>query len=264
MKRICAILTLVVVLTVATSAFAGPALDKIMKKGELVVGTSGDYPPFSAKSKDGKLMGFDVDLAGMIADAMNLKVKVIQIPFVDLLTSLETGKIDMVVSAMTITTKRNLKFAFVGPYFVSGQALLTTEETAIRVGNIKEINKADFVLAVPAGTTSELIAKKYLKSTQLIVTNDMDSAAKLLLDGKVNAVLTDNATATVVSFRFNSKGIISTGPITFELIGIAIPGDDSLFINFLENLIGTLKAGGELDELTEKWFKNSSWVRDLP
>ena len=263
MKRICTILTVIFAVVVATSALAGPALDRIVNKGELVVGTSGDYPPFSAKSKDGKLMGFDVDLAGMIADSMDVKVKVVQIPFSDLLSSLESGKIDMVVSAMTITPKRNLKFAFVGPYFVSGQALLTTRETAIKASAIKDINKADFAIAVPAGTTSELIAKKYLTSAKLTITKNMDEAAKLLLAGKVKAVLTDNATAAVESFRYGDKGLISTGAMTFEPIGIAVPGNDPLFTNFLENLIGTLKAGGELDALTEKWFKNPSWVKDL-
>ena len=263
MKRICTILTVIFALVVATSALAGPALDRIVKKGELVVGTSGDYPPFSAKSKDGKLMGFDVDLAGMIADSMDVKVKVVQIPFSDLLSSLEAGKVDMIISAMTITPKRNLKFAFVGPYFVSGQALLTTRETAIKASAIKDINKADFAIAVPAGTTSELIAKKYLTTAKLTITKNMDEAAKLLLAGKVKAVLTDNATAAVESFRYGDKGLISTGAMTFEPIGIAVPGNDPLFTNFLENLIGTLKAGGELDALTEKWFKNPSWVKDL-
>ena len=263
MKKICTILTVVIALALATSALAGPTLDRIVKKGELVVGTSGDYPPFSAKSKSGKLMGFDVELAGMIADSMDVKVKVVQIPFSDLLASLETGKVDMVVSAMTITPKRNLKFAFVGPYFVSGQALLTTRETAIKASAIKDINKADFNIAVPAGTTSELIAKKYLTNAKLTVTKNMDEAATMLLAGKVKAVLTDNATAAVASFRYGDKGIISTGAMTFEPIGIAIPGNDPLFTNFLENLIGTLKAGGELDALTEKWFKNPAWVKDL-
>jgi polar amino acid transport system substrate-binding protein len=239
-------------------------LDKIVKKGELVVGMSGDYPPFNVKAKSGKLIGFDVDLAGALAEGMGVKVKVVQIPFSDLLSNLEAGKIDMVVSAMTMTPKRNLKFAFVGPYFLSGQALLTTRETAIKAVTMKDVNKADFALAVPAGTTSEMVAKKYLTSTKLTVSKDMDAALKLLLAGKIKAVLTDNATASVASFRYGDKGIISTGALTFEPIGIAVTGEDPLLLNWLENLLGMLKGGGEMDALTDKWFKDPSWVKELP
>lgn len=264
MKKICTILILVFAVVFATNAFAGPVLDKILKKGEVVIGTSGDYPPFSAKSKTGKLMGFDVDLAGAVAGSMGVKAKIVQVPQSDLLQSLEAGKIDMVISAMTITPKRNLKFAFAGPYFLSGQALLTTRETAIKAATMKDVNKPDFTLAVPEGTTSEMIAKKYLTTAKLTVSKSMDDALKLLLAGKVKAVLTDNATAAVASFRYGDKGIISTGALTFEPIGIAISGDDALFMNFLENLIAAMKVGGELDALTEKWFKDPSWVKELP
>ena len=216
MKKICVVLTVLLTLALATTVLAGPALDGILKKGELVVGTSGDYPPFSAKSKTGKLMGFDVDLANAIAEGMGVKAKVVQVPFSDLLANLEAGKIDMVISAMTITPKRNLKFAFIGPYFLSGQALLTTRETAIKASSMKDINKDDFALAVPAGTTSELIAKKYLTKAKLTATKDMDEALKMLLSGKVKAVLTDNATAAVASFRYGDKGIISTAAPYFR------------------------------------------------
>jgi polar amino acid transport system substrate-binding protein len=264
MKRVFMIFAVIIALAVSTTAFAGPAFDKILKKGELVVGMSGDYPPFNVKAKSGKLIGFDVDLATAIAEGMGVKVRIEQIPFDNLLVNLGAGKIDMIISNMTMTPQRNLKFAFVGPYFLSGQALLTTRETAIKASSMKDINKPDFALAVPAGTTSEIVAKKYLTSTKLTVTKNMDSALKLLLSGKIKAVLTDNATASVESFRYGDKGIISTGAMTFEPIGIAVTGEDPLLLNWLENTLGTMKGGGEMDALTDKWFKDPSWVKELP
>ncbi len=264
MKKICIVLSIIVVLMCVTTVYAGPALDKVLKKGELVVGTSGDYPPFNAKTKDGKLIGFDVDLAQVIAGSMGVKAKIVQVPFTELLSSLESGKIDMVISAMTITPPRNLKFAFVGPYFVSGQALLTTRETAFKAVSLKDVNKPDFTLAVPVGTTSETVANNSLSSAKLIRAKNMDEALKALLTGKAMAVLTDSATAAVATFRYQDKGILSTTALTFEPIGIAIAANDSLFENFLQNLLGGLKGGGELDMMINKWFKDPSWVKDLP
>ena len=264
MKKTCIILAVIAVLIGATTAFAGPAIDKVLQKGELVVGTSGDYPPFNVKTKDGRLIGFDVDLATGIAASMGVKPKIIQVPFADLLSSLESGKIDMIISAMTMTPKRNLKVAFVGPYFVSGQAVLTTKETSFKATTIQDINKPDFTLIVPAGTTSEIIAKDYLSRAKLIVAKNMDEAMKALLAGKAKAILTDSATAAVATFRYMEKGIVSTSALTFEPIGIAVQGNDPLFTNFLENLLGSLKGGGELNIMVDKWFKDPSWVKDLP
>jgi polar amino acid transport system substrate-binding protein len=262
-KKICAILGILVVLMCVTAAYAGPALDKILKKGELVVGTSGDYPPFSARTKDGRLIGFDVDMANIVAGCMGVKATLVRMPFSDLLVSLDSGKIDMIISAMTITPARNLKFVFVGPYFVSGQSILTTKWAAIKASTLADVNKPDFTLAVPVGTTSELAAVKNLPKVTLIRAKTMDEALAMLLSGKAKAVLTDSATAAVTTFRYQDKGIVTTGALTYEPIGIAIPPNDPLLQNFLENMLTNLKGGGDLDAMIDKWFKDPSWVKDL-
>ncbi len=194
MKKISVMLVCVFVLLFSTVVFAGPTIDRIVKKGELVVGTSGDYPPFSAKGKDGKLIGLDIDLATAIASVMEVKVKIVDMPFKDLMPDLQSGKIDIIISAMTIVPKRNLKVAFIGPYFISGQSVMTTKAVAMSVDNLNDINKPDFTLAVPAGTTSEIVAKNNVPKAKLTVAKDMIEAVKLLLDGNVKAVMSDTAT----------------------------------------------------------------------
>jgi polar amino acid transport system substrate-binding protein len=263
MKKVVTIVALIFVLFFVVSAQAGPAIDKILKNGEIVIGTTGEYPPFSAKSKSGKLIGFDVDLGKMIAGSMGVNSKFIEIPFPDLLPALEMGKIDIVIAAMTMTPQRNLKFAFVGPYFVSGQSMVTTKATALNAENLNDINKPDFTIAVPKGTTSEMVVRSTISKAKTTVAKDMDEALKLLLDGKVKAILTDSATASVASFRHKDKGIVATNPLTFEPIGIAVPANDPLFLNFLENVLGGLKGSGELQMMMQKWFNDGAWLKDL-
>lgn len=106
-------------------AAAGPVLDGVLKKGELVVGMTGDQPPVNATTKTGGIIGLDADLARVIAASMNLKVRFAKMPFAELLPALLAGKVDMIISGMTMTTERNLKAAFIGPYHVSGKGILT-------------------------------------------------------------------------------------------------------------------------------------------
>lgn len=264
MKKISVALVIVMMLSFATAVFAGPAIDKIVKRGELIIGTSGDYPPFTVKAKDGKLMGLDVDLGMLIAEVMEVKAKTVQMPFAELLPALQAGKIDMIISAMTIVPKRNLKVAFVGPYFISGQSVMTTKMMAMSVENLNDINKPDFTLAVPGGTTSEMTAKNSVPKAQIKVAKDMNEAVKMLLDGKVKAVMSDTAACAVETIRYKDKKIVSTPPLTFEPIGIAIAENDPLFFNFVSNFLSGMRGSGDLEMLTNKWFKDPSWIKDLP
>ncbi|HYA02284.1 MAG TPA: transporter substrate-binding domain-containing protein, partial [Syntrophobacteria bacterium] len=80
---------------------SSPGLDRILKKGELVVGTVGSMPPLNMVTKAGKLTGLEIDLARMIAGGMGVKVRFETMPFDQLLPALAAGKVDMILSDMT-------------------------------------------------------------------------------------------------------------------------------------------------------------------
>ena len=105
---------------------SSPVIDRIIDRGELVVGAMGNMPPMNMKTKDGNTIGMEVDLVKTIAAAMDVNYRFVNMPFSELIPALRAGKVDMIVSGMTITPNRNLKVAFVGPYFLSGKAFLTT------------------------------------------------------------------------------------------------------------------------------------------
>lgn len=264
MKRTVVVLGVVFALLLATQVLAGPAIDRILKKGELVIGTSGDYPPFNLKTKEGKLIGYDVDLGTLIAAGMGVKARFVETRFDRLLDSLDRGKVDMVISAMTITSKRNLRHAFIGPYFISGQSMVTAKQTALKAEKLADIDNADFTLAVPRGTTSESTARTNLKKATITVAKDMNEAIGLLLTGKVKAVFTDTATAFVTVLRYKDKDLVSTSQLTYEPFGIAIKQNDPLFVNYIENALGTLRGNGTLDIMIDTWFKDGTWLKELP
>lgn len=76
-----------------------------------------------------------MDLARAVAGAMEVRLRVEVIPFDELIPALEKGRIDMIISSMTITAERNLRVAFVGPYFISGQSILTTKTAAMDINS---------------------------------------------------------------------------------------------------------------------------------
>ena len=110
-------LLLAIVLTIAV-AFPGitqNTLSNIIKNGEIRIGMTANQPPYSMKTKNGKLMGYEVDLANILAESMGVKLKIIELPFSELMPALQNGKVDAVMSGMTITPERNLNALFAGP-----------------------------------------------------------------------------------------------------------------------------------------------------
>jgi len=247
------------------TALAGPVIDRILQRGELIVGMSGDQPPLNVKTKDGKIIGLDVDLSRIMADAMGVKLKIENIPFSNLLPALQAGKIDMILSNMTMTQTRNLKVAFVGPYFISGKALLAKLDTIVSFSGTKDIDKSDFSMAVLKGSTSHVFVKQFVPKAKHVLTKSLDESLDLVIQGKVDAMVSDYPFCVVSAFRYKHKGLATVKtPINFEPIGIALPPNDPLLINWVENLLTTLKTTNILMNLSKRWFEETSWLKRLP
>ena len=264
-KLVCLVsLFLMVSLIGAGSAWAGSALDRIVKKGELVIGTSGTQPPMSATSKKGELMGMDVDISRAMAEAMGVKLKFVPIPFAELLPSLEAGKVDMVFSGMTITAERNKKAAFVGPYIVTGKGILAVEERFAALKEAKGLDAPEVKVAALKDSTSQKFAEKSMSKAKLNLFGSYDDGIDLLLKGKIDVIVADFQFCALTAYRNQKKGLIAgRSPLTFEPLGIAMP-EDTLLINWVQNFLNEFQGTGELKKAGEKWLNPGSWVDELP
>lgn len=249
----------------AVTAAAGPVLDRILKKGELVVGTSGDQPPLTAKTRGENVIGLDADLAQLMAAAMGVTLKFKVMPFPDLLPALEEGKLDMILSGMTITPKRNLKVAFVGPYYISGKGILAKAEKIASSEDAADINRPDVTLAALQASTSQLFAERVLPKARLVKTRTLDEALNLLFENKVDALVADYPFCVVAAFRYSDRKLLAgEARFTYEPLGIALPADDPLLVNWVQNLLNRLEQVGDLDVLADRWFRDGTWIKELP
>lgn len=242
-----------------------PVLSRIVKSGEFRVGMSGNQPPFSVKSKEGKLIGYEVELAAMLANAMGVKLQIVERPFSELLSTMAKGEVDAVMSGLTMTPERNLKAAFVGPYVVSGKSILTKSSVLAAVSEVGEINRANLTLVVLENSTSQRFVEQLLPEVNLVKTADYDAGVKMVLEGTASAMVADFPICALSVMRYGDQGLVTlTQPLTIEPIGIALPPGDSLLLNMVENYLGALEAVGVLEELEQKWFEDASWLIQVP
>jgi polar amino acid transport system substrate-binding protein len=248
-----------------SSVWAGDTLTRINKTETLRVGMTGSQPPFNFRSKDGDLMGMDVDLARLLAGAMGVRLEIVPIPFTGLLDALEAGEVDIVLSGVTATLQRNLRVAFVGPYYVSGKSLLTKSSTLASIEASDEINQKALSIATLRGSTGETFVKRVAPKASLEAVLNYDDGIELLLNDEVDIFLADAPIIQLTALRYADADLVQLKrPLTVEPIGIALPPDDPLLLNLVENYLDAVTATGGLEALHKKWFENGAWLVNLP
>ena len=253
------------VVCVAEAGAASPVLKRIQDRGTLIAGTAGSMPPLNMTTKDGKIIGLDADLARAIAAALNVKLEFKTMPFGKLLPALGAGELDMVLSSMTITPERNMQFAFVGPYFVSGKSIVTKKQTLAQVKQTEEINASNMTLIVLEGSTSQIFAQKQISKAKLLTAQHYDRAVQMLLLGEADALVADYPFCSFTAYRHRDKGLVTLAkPLTYEPLGIAVPPNDPLLVNWLTNFMLTLEGSGQLEARRARWFKQGDWIKDIP
>lgn len=242
-----------------------PVIDRIIDRGELIVGAMGNMPPMNMTTKDGNTIGMEVDMVKSIAAAMGVDYRFENMPFSDLIPALQAGKVDMIISGMTITPNRNLKVAFVGPYFISGKAFLTKVKTIAQADEAADVNNPETKLVALKGSTSQAFAETFISKATLWTAKDYDEAVKMVLNGEVHAMIADYPVCVVSVFRYPEAGLLSVvTPITYEPIGIAVPAGDPLLVNWLENFMASMQDSGTFEALKKKWFTSGDWLMKLP
>jgi polar amino acid transport system substrate-binding protein len=247
------------------SSSAPMRLQRILDSGELRVGLSGNQPPLNMTDKNGEIIGLEVDLMKALAQSMGLTTRFVVKPFADLIPAIERGEVDVVISGMTITPERNARVAFAGPYFISGKSVLTKSPTIASADNATLLNNADQRYAVLAGSTSETFVGQALTKAVSVPATDYDTAVQMVLDDEVDAMIADFPICQLSVMRHPEAGLSTLmTPFTIEPLGIALPADDPLLVNLIENYLNTLENTGLLVQFKAKWFSDGSWISELP
>lgn len=241
-----------------------PVLDRVQGRGELVVGTAADMPPLNITTKDNRIIGLEIDLARALAEALGVELRLQPIAFKDLLPALEAGKVDMVLSGMTITARRNSEVAFVGPYYISGKGLLTKTSTLADINTPEEIDRREIKITALAGSTSESFVRKTLPKVTFLPARSYTEAVNMVIADEVDAMIADQPICVLSVARHPENDLFALlTPFTYEPIGIALPANDPLFTNLAQNFLNTMDDSGVLDAMIDKWFQKGDWWEQI-
>lgn len=225
-----------------------------MMANEVVkVGIAANYPPFDYM-KNGKLTGFDYDLLTAVAKKAGLTLQWQNMSFSALIPALKTGKIDMIISAMSNTAKRARSVDFSNTYFLTKNLYLKNKGDE----SLKDLASLQGKkLGVQLGSIQEARAKK-LKGVILVPSENIINSIMALKAKKIAAVLADKDTAQ--GYLDTNKGsLVAFFQENDGSKGFAMAFDknkQAKLIAKINEALSELKKSGEYKKLEEKYKLN--------
>jgi polar amino acid transport system substrate-binding protein len=239
-------------------------LEEIIKRGELRVGFEAGYLPFEMADKSGNFVGFDIDMAKAMADAMGVKFVPVNTAWDGIIPALVTKKFDIIISGMTVTQQRNLKINFADPYIIVGQTILLHKKHEGKVTSYKDLNDPKYTVTSKLGTTGEQAIKRLIPKATYKSFEVESEAALEVLNGKADATIYDLPfCATFMAQQGEGKLIFLDEPFTYEPLAWAIRKGDPDFMNWLNNFLRQMKNDGRYDQIYEKWITSTDWIEEV-
>ena len=241
-----------VVAALAAPVAAARSLDEIMASKKLIVGINPTLPPLGVFNAKNEIDGVDVDIARAIAAKMGLTLEIVQVGSPDRIPFVNSGKIDMVMGAMTWTAERAKAIDYTVPVYTEVMGVLTTKKTGWK--DWKELDDPKVRLVQVRGTTPvKFISEKLPKAQVLLLDNYPDAVRAIAqdrADGMVDVL--DFLTEHTKTHKVEWKTVPTPVDVYFCGIGVA-KGNEALRVK-LSSVVKELNASGVIDKAWEKWF----------
>jgi lysine-arginine-ornithine-binding protein len=242
-------LGLIVLTAMASPVFADP--------GELRIGTEGAYPPFEFRDPSGQLKGFDVDVGNALCAELKVKCTFLPQDFDGLIPALKAGKIDVIISSLSMTPERARVIDFTKPYYVSPSQFVAARNSGI-TDDPKTLQGK--TVAVQSGTIHQAYMEQNLPDITEKTYNTIQEAELDLEAGRVDAFLADKLitydwlekTGKAKGFGYVGKPV--EGPLVTGHVAIGIKKGDTAMKARLDTAIDQLIASPDYDKMSGAYF----------
>ena len=241
--------------TIATTATAQPApgLPKTVR-----LAMEGGYPPFSIVAPDGKITGFDADIAGEICKRMQVTCTQVQVEFDAMIPALRAKKVDAIVASMSITPERQKVVDFSDKYYNTPARMVTRVDAKfeITVPGLKGRR-----IGVQRNTIHDRYATATFKDSEIVRYGKQDEVFLDLVNGRIEATLADVVAAdqgflkTPKGAGFALRGPSFDDPAYFGVgAGIALRKGDKALQQAINGALASLRADGTYKRINDKYF----------
>ena len=230
---------------------ADDELAQIQKNGVLRVGVEGTYPPMTYHDEDGKLTGFDVEVAEKIAEKLGVTAEFTESGWDSLLAGIDSGRLDTVINAVSITDEREIKYDFAGPYFyITQQIVVAADDDSITdMDSLKGKKVANTVTTAYMDILEEAGA-------ELVPISTAEEAASLITSGRADFTTFNSVVFNEYLTQHPEAGLKAAFDIPDVIDTYAVPvkkGETRLH-DAIQQALDELSQEGVLTELSIEYF----------
>lgn len=235
---------------------AGSDLSTIIGRGKLMVGMDVSdirYQPFEMKDKNGQIIGFDVDLAQMMADELGVNLEIVPTNWDGIIPALVDEKFDLIISGMAVSTERNKAINFSTPYYLSGKCLLVNRRDAFHIKEFRDLNRNGTVVVTTF--SDDMVLNRYFPEADIIRFKSDEEAVREVIERRADAFIADKARIAIFAAKYPGNTTAIVTPFTYEPIAIGMRKGDVDLLNWVNNCIEIMKGDGRLPALEKKWME---------
>lgn len=233
-----------------------PTLDKIQKRGTLLVGTTGDYRPLSYKEPGtGDYWGFGIDVAGEIAGSLGVSISYVPTSWPTLSADVQTPELfDFAIGGITITDARLQSMDMSEGYLCNGKTILCRKEEADKYKSLEDLDKPEVRVMVNPGGLNEKFARENLPSCTLIVFEKNEEIPSKVAAGEADVMITEITEAPwyVQNDTRLAAPLLGT-PFTRGQIGVLMRKGQEDLLKKVNAKIQEMKSDGKLKGLHDKY-----------
>ena len=240
-----------VLATCSMAYAANDELSQIQESGKLKVGVEGTYPPYTYHDDDGELTGFDVEVAKAIAGKLGVEADFTESDWDSLLAGIDSGRLDTVINAVSITPEREEKYDFAGPYFYITQQIVVAKDN----DDIVDMASLDGKKVANTATTAYLDILEDAGAS-LVQISTAEEAVSLIESGRAdfttfNSVVFNEYLQQHPDANLKVAFVI---PDVVDTYAVPVKKGETALYDAVQQAIDELKEDGTLSKLSEDYF----------
>ncbi|MDB9511568.1 transporter substrate-binding domain-containing protein [Kamptonema animale CS-326] len=226
-------------------------LDKIISAGKVRIAVPQDSPPFGSVGTDMQPQGYDIDVAKMLAESLEVKLELVPVTSTNRIPYLQSDRVDLVISSLGATPERakSIYFSIAYAPFYSG------------IYGFPGVNASSYTdlsgktVGVTQGSLEDIeLAKRAPKDIQIKRFEDNSTTASALLAGQIELMATGNTIANKISKDNPDKKIENKFVMKNSPCYIGVRRGDLDLLQWVNVFVTNKRLSGDLSELSKKWF----------
>ena len=234
-------------------------IETIKQDGVIRIGLS-LFVPWSMRSKDGDLIGFELDVGRQLAEDMGVEVEFVPTSWDGIIPALVAGNFDVIISGMSVTAQRNLTVNFTDPYAYSGLAILANKSMTEGM-TLEDFNSPDVTFTSRRGATPAVVIAKHFPKATLLLFDEDGASTQEVLNGNAHASMAAQPTPNREASR-NPETLTVPFENLYDPRGeaFAVRKGDPDAMNYFNNWIAQQWRSGWLEERHNYWFATEEWA----